>query len=134
MKTLVSLSLVCLLAAPILASIDPGAPSASHHMEETAAALHSYLHDFYESSYGAHGLETDSDAIHGRLHDWSNGNASEAEVAADMDALDASWKNFKQTIHQAQVLNSGDDTLDDMFNDAKDAYKTLRFLLKNVEG
>jgi hypothetical protein len=39
-----------------------------------------------------------------------------------------------ETIHQAQVLNAGDNTLDDMFNDSKNAFKMLRFMLTNVEG
>ena len=33
------------------AFIDPKAPSASHDMEDLAAEIHAYLHDFYPSSY-----------------------------------------------------------------------------------
>ena len=125
---------VVLLAGSALAFIPPTAPSAAHDMEEAAAAIHSYLHDAgYSSSYGSHGLEEDSTTIHNDLHDWSNGNASESLIADDMDVLDATWKTFKQTIHQAQVLNAGDDELDELYEDTKDAYKELRFQLRKVE-
>ena len=51
----------------------------------------------------------------------------------DMEALEDAWKTFKQTIHQAHVLNSGDDELDDLFNDVKEAYQHLRFLLRKAK-
>ena len=132
----VLLTIVCLglVAVPARASIDPDAPGNSHALELAADAIHTYLHDFYSSSFGAHGLEDDAVVLHDNLHGWQNGTVTESQIAADWDAVDAAWKNFKQTINQAKVLNEGDDTLDDLFDDAKDAYKAVRYSLRNVQS
>lgn len=131
---LLTLTCLSLVAAPVFAAIDSDAPSKSHALEQAADAVHTHLHDFYTSSYGAHGLETEATLIHDDLHDWADGTVPESQIAADWANVDAAWKNFKQTIHQAQILNSGDDQLDSLYNDAKQAHKDLRFALRNVQS
>ena len=122
------------LAATALAYIPPEAPSASHHLEEAAEAIHEYLHDNYPSSYGSHALEDSAVILHDDLHEWAMGNVPESQIAADWDVVVADYKNFKQTINQAKVLNEGDDELDDLFDETKEAFKDLRALLNQVEG
>ena len=122
------------MATTALAFIPPEAVSSSHELAEAAEAIHDYLHDNYPSSYGAHGLETESETLHDDLHDWSMGLVPESQIASDWDAVDAAYKSFKQGIHQAHVLNKGDEELDDLFDDTKQAFKDLRFLLKKVQG
>ena len=115
------------------ATVDPGAPSASHHFEEAAAALHEHLHHTYSNSYGSHDLEELGDALHGVLHDWVHGDATEADVVVSQDALKLEWNTFRQTIIPAGVLHNGDDTLDDLYDTVKNDYKELRFLLRKAK-
>jgi hypothetical protein len=122
------IALVCLSTVAI--AIDPGAPSASHHMEEAAEELHEYLHDNYTTSYGAHGLENAAVLCHDTLHDWSNGNATEDATQATFDALKVALNSFKDTAEGAGILDAGDDELDDLVKEAKDAFKALKTLMK----
>ena len=115
------------------AEIDPGAPSASHRMENAAAALHEYLHHHYDSSYNTHGLEHSADELHHILHEWSENMASESEVAAGMEAVKQAWINVMQSINPADVLYVGDTGLDELYLGAKDQYKELRFLLRKAK-
>ena len=126
---------LAVLAGTALAFIDPGAPSASHQMEELAVEIHDYLHDNYGSTFGAHGLEEAATTLHDTLHDWGHGSVEvpESQIVEDMDALDAAWKSFKQTIRQEHILNSGDEALDIFFDMNKDAYKEIRFLLRQAD-
>ncbi|MBT8136084.1 MAG: hypothetical protein KJO54_03615 [Gammaproteobacteria bacterium] len=126
-------SLLLVFSQSVLAWIDPAAPSASHHLEDAATAIHDYLHDEYSSSFGAHGMEEASDALHSILHDWSHGEATEAEVVVAKDALKEAWNNFRQTINPAGILNSGDTQLDDMYQEVKSAYKEVRWLLRKAK-
>lgn len=115
--------------------IPPTAPSASHAMENAAVAIHEYLHTAgYSSSYGAHGLDVSSTALHEDLHGWQNGTVSEAQIAADFAAVEEAYKTFNVMIHTGNVLGQGDDMLDALFLDTKDAYKTLRHELNQVKG
>ena len=127
-----AVALGMLLAQTVSASIESGAPSASHHFEEAAADIHEYLHDNYADSYGSHGLEAKGTALHGVLHDWQHGEATEADVVKAMDALKLEWNNFRQTINPAGVLNTGDIDLNDHYEAVKDAYKEVRYLLRKA--
>ena len=127
-----AIALGLLLAQTVSASIDSGAPSASHHFEEAAADLHGYLHHHYPSSYGSHGLEEQGSVLHAILHDWQHGHATEADVVATMDALKLEWNTFRQTIIPAGVLNTGDVDLNDHYEATKDAYKEVRYLLRKA--
>jgi len=112
-------------ATSAYAYIPPEAVSASHQLEQAAAAIHEHLHvSGYPSSYGSHPLEGTATALHDTLHDWSNGNASEADVAAARDAYCDAFKTFLQMILPAGVLFAGDSTLDQLFIDV--LRKTLR--------
>lgn len=137
MKKIMSISAVLLcafaLSQNVSAAIDPGAPSASHHTEEAAAAIHVYLHDTYGDSFGSHALEQSASALHQVLHAWQHSEASEADVDAQMEALKLDWNNFRQTIFPVGLLNAGDTTLDELYGTLKDMYKELRFLLRKAK-
>lgn len=121
------------LSQNVSASIDPGAPSASHHFEEAAAAIHGYLHHNYGNSYSSHGLEAHGSALHQVLHEWQHGEATEADVVVKMEELKLDWNGFRQTIIPATLLNMGDDELDELYETVKDAYKEIRFLLRKAK-
>ncbi len=89
----------------------------------------------YGSSFGAHGLEEAATTLHDDLHDWGHGlvEVPESQIVEDMDALDAAWKSFKKTMRQEHILNSGDEELDILFDMNKDAYKEIRFLLRQAD-
>ena len=133
MFRLIALLFVVVLSQSVSASIDPGAPTASHHFEEAAAAIHEYLHDTYGDSFGSHGLEGSGSALHQILHDWQHGEATEADVAMGMEELKLDWNNFRQTIFPVGLLNAGDTTLDDLYEAVKDTYKEVRFLLRKAK-
>ena len=130
---LLAMSLVLFVSQTVSASIDPAAPSASHHLESAAAAMHEYLHHHYDSSYGSHDLEIAADELHGVLHDWSDGNATEAEVVMSEEVLKRAWNSFRQSIIPAGVLNAGDTGLDTLYETVKEEYKALRFLLRKAK-
>lgn len=115
------------------AEIDPGAPSASHRMQNAAAAMHEYLHHHYDSSYGSHGLEESAAELHHTLHEWADGMASESEVAAGMEALKQAWIGVMQSINPAGVLYVGDTGLDEIYLGVKNQYKELRFMLRKAK-
>lgn len=121
------------LSQNVAASIDPGATSATHHFEEAAAAIHEYLHHNYGASYSSHGLEEAGSALHHVLHEWQHGEASESDVVMKMEELKLEWNGFRQTIIPSQILNMGDDSLDELYEAVKDAYKEVRFLLRKAK-
>lgn len=130
---LFALSGILFISQNVLASIDPGAPSASHHFEEAAAAIHEYLHHNYGDSYGSHGLQERGSALHHVLHEWQHGEATESDVVMTMEELKREWNSFRQTIIPAQILNMGDVSLDEHYQAVKDAYKEVRFLLRKAK-
>ena len=127
-----AIALCMLLAQTVAASIDSGAPSASHHFEEAAADLHEYLHANYPGSYGSHGLEEKGSVLHAVLHEWQHGEATETDVVTAKYALKLEWNNFRQTFIPAGILNTGDVELNDHYQATKNAYKELRFLLRKA--
>lgn len=131
-----ALPLACALvfAGIARAEIEPNAPSLSHHLEELSAEMHDYTHAVYGPSFGSHGLEVASGALHDSLHDWADGNATEAEVLADWLATKAAYQSFRNTISRARILNKGDDALDQLYDDLKNAYKDVRYALRNVNN
>lgn len=133
LRKLLPLASLALLASTARADIDPSAPSLSHALEEAAVAIHDYLHDGYPSSFGAHGLEGQAVILHDGLHDWSNGTLPESFIAAYWRNTRDAYRNFRQTIRSAGVLNSGDDGLDQLFSDTVDAFRDLRDALDDVE-
>jgi hypothetical protein len=116
-----------------MAFIDPDATSASHEMEELATDIHDYLRHMYGPSFGAHDLEEAAGLLHDDLHDWTQDIVTESQIVEDMEALDAAWKQFRQTLNQEHLLNSGDEELDVLFDMNKHAYKELRFLLRQAK-
>lgn len=130
---LLAISLILFVSQTVSASIDPSAPSASHHLESAVAAMHEHLHHHYDSSYGSHDLEVAADELHGVLHDWSEGNATEAEVVMSEEAVKRAWNSFRQSIVPAGVLNAGDTGLDTLYETIKAEYKALRFLLRKAK-
>ena len=120
------------LSQGVFASIGEGATSASHHFEEAASAIHGYLHHKYSDGYGSHGLEHAGEELHNALHEFSHDEATEADVVMKMDALKLEWNNFRQTIIPARLLNN-DDELNELYQDVKDAYKEVRFLLRKAK-
>lgn len=130
-----SVILVCSVALchSVSAAIDPDAPSASHHLEEAASGIHEYLHHNYGDSYGSHALEERSSELHGVLHDWQHGEATEADVDMQMKEVKSAWNNFRQTIMPAGLLNAGDYALEELYEEVKDSYKDVRFLLRKAK-
>lgn len=114
-------------------SIDDGAPSAAHHFEAAAGEFHDYLHHHYDNSYGSHDLEELGSEIHHVLHEYAHGEASEEEVVAAQDELKLVWNEFLRIIHSSKVLNKDDLALDQLYQDVKEAYKELRFLLRKAK-
>ena len=124
---------VSLLASPVMAEIDPGAPSASHRLQEAAGDLHSYLHHHYSAGYGTHELEDSAGAMHSALHDWQHGEMTESDIDAMAVELKAAWLNYLQSINPAGVLNNGDMELETLYETVKTSYKELRFLLRKAK-
>ena len=119
--------------ANVMAEIDPGAPSASHKLEKSADEIHNYLHHHYDSGYGSHELENSAAALHDALHEWQHGELTEAEISEIEAELKASWNNFRQTLIPAGLLASGDDVLEERYQNVKVSYKDLRFLLRKAD-
>jgi len=122
-----------ILSGNAVAEIDPGAPSASHRLEEAAANIHAYLHHQYHAGYGSHELEEAAGEMHHALHEWDHGELTEAEIVAVQEDLKVAWLNYIQTITPAGILNSGDMELGDLQQDVKTKYKELRFLLRKAD-
>jgi len=89
-------------AAPVLAATHKKAASTSHHLAESSAAIHDYLHHTYGSSFGAHGMETAADVAHGTLHDYDHGEASESDVLTSVADANAAF-----TSTEAQMVAAG---------------------------
>jgi len=119
--------------ATAMAEIDPGAPSASHKLERAADEIHGYLHHHYNSGYGSHELEESAAALHDALHEWQHGELTEAEISEIKAELKASWNNFRQTLIPAGLLASGDNVLEEQYQNVKVSYKNLRFLLRKTD-
>jgi len=123
-----------LISGNAIAEIDPGAPSASHRLQEAADNVHAYLHNNYQGGYGTHELEEAAAAMHSALHGWDHGDLTEADIVAVQEDLKAAWLNFIQTITPAGILNNGDIELEGLHQDVKTKYKELRFLLRKADG
>jgi len=120
-------------ATNAMAEIDPGATSASHKLEKSAEKIHDYLHHHYSSGYGSHELEESATAMHDALHEWQDGAFKETDISELKTELKASWNNFRQTLIPAGLLASGDDLLEDHYQNVKMSYKNLRFLLRKSD-
>ena len=127
-----------MLVGTAWASIEANAPSMAHELQEASTEIHDYLHHSYPgslSSSRAHHLEEVVDTIHANLHDWAGGELPESQIASDWEEVKDAWADFKKTILATEYLvHSGDPTLDQMYTDAWNAYKDLRFALRKVRG
>ena len=124
-------ALSCLWSQTSNAYIHAPAVSVSHDLEKHSVSLHDYLHDHYESSFGAHELEETAEALHEALHSWSEGSNTETQVGAALSATSDSWQNFKRQIKPSGLLSS-DDTLKAMYRDTRDVFSKVRFLLRKA--
>lgn len=130
---MISILFAVVLSQNVSADIDPGTTTASHELEEAVAEIHEYLHDNYGQTFTSHGFEVSADELHGALHDYSAGSATEEDVVMKMEDVKQAWNTFRQSIIPAMVLNMGDDELDGLYAVVKDAYKEIRFLLRNTK-
>ncbi len=119
--------------ASSLAFIPSDTPGASHELEEASTELHDYLHDNYDSTFGAHDFEEASHALHDGLHNWSLGQVSEDEVADLFDATKGSWVYFEYQLGKAGLKHGPDGGLNMLYRNAKNAFKRVSHLLRKVD-
>lgn len=126
---LAALTFSCLWSQSTVAYIHAPTVSSSHELEEHTVILHDYLHDNYDSTYGAHDLEEAADALHEALHLWSEGSATETQVGTELVSISQAWKEFKSQIKSSELLSS-DDALNELFKDTRGVFREVSFLLR----
>ncbi len=113
------------------AYIHAPAVSASHELEKQTVVLHDYLHDHYDSTFGAHELEEAAEALHEALQLWSEGSSTETQVGSALRTTSGVWRDFRRQIKPSGLLSS-DDTLKGLFRDTRSLFRKISFLLRKA--
>ena len=135
LHALMTLAMGLVFTGAANAYIPPQAAPASHELEQSAEALHEYMHDNYDgfaSTSASHEFEEAAVALHDMLHEWEEGNATEAQVADARDAAnDAMYEFVGAALSEWRSLR-GDRALMQLLVDAIQDWLVINFLLQLV--